>query len=135
MDSLMYKLTQVKGGASECCLSAGEGIRKSHKIWALQNPFFMEKWTFENSVGWFSPPCPNRVKTRFKSTLQVPTLIIKWNDQANICLIHFYKRHGLMPKLLLIDCWWRTFSKSFNKCWQNIQINFSFFQTDLLFLV
>ena len=41
----------------------------------------------------------------------------------------FFFRHGLMPKLLLCDCWWRTFTKSFNKCWQNIQMNFSFFHT------
>ena len=36
-----------------------------------------------------------------------------------------------MPKLLLCDFWWRTISKSFNKCWQNIQMNFSFFHTEI----
>ena len=55
-------------------------------------------------------------------------------DHADICLIHFYKWHGLMPKLLLCDCWWRTFSKSFNEYWQNIEMNFSFFpHTNVIF--
>ena len=38
-------------------------FRKSHEIWDLQTPFFMGKWMFENSTGWFSPPHPNRVNS------------------------------------------------------------------------
>ena len=34
---------------------------KSHEIWDIQTPFFMEKWTIKKSAGWFSPPRPNRV--------------------------------------------------------------------------
>ena len=61
------------------------------------------------------------------------TLIHTKNDLANICLIHFYKRHGVSwcqrYFYMIAD---KAYSESFNKCWQNIQMNFSFSHTVIL---
>ena len=37
-------------------------------------------------------------------SLEVEMFYLNTIEKANICLILFYKRHGLMPMILLYDC-------------------------------